>query len=200
MKIPKTKTGIRSLIKKIEGALKYEKRTFGSIGDRAGARYLLGPLYLLMEDVEGALKSFRWFENEFPDDVGDPFQYLSWALAYYKSGQLKKAEGKFIQTMLLNLYLIPYILGDDQPVYDIWHGSNVDEKGYLNYLPEEYKALWDDAALKWTAEAYEGEKARSFRNKYIEIQHQLLHEPAGPTRTRLVEKSFDLLELIWRGD
>ena len=148
MKLPKTETGISSMISRITSRLKYEKRTFGSIDDSAGARYLLGPLYLLRDDVDGSLKSFKWFEKNFPDDSGEPFHYLCWALAYYRSGQLKKAEDKLIQTMLLNLYLIPHILGDDQPVYDIWHGSNMDEKGYLDYLPGEYKGLWDDAALK----------------------------------------------------
>ena len=200
MKLPKTETGISSMISRITSRLKYEKRTFGSIDDSAGARYLLGPLYLLRDDVDGSLKSFKWFEKNFPDDSGEPFHYLCWALAYYRSGQLKKAEDKLIQTMLLNLYLIPHILGDDLPIYDIWHGSNMDEKGYIDYLPGEYEGLWDNTALKWAAEVYEGERAGLFRNKYIEIQRQLLQEPVGAKRTELVKKSFGLFELKLRDE
>jgi hypothetical protein len=43
-------------------------------GDGYGQRYLLGPLSLLMGDTQGALKSFTWFEQTFPDDSDDPLR------------------------------------------------------------------------------------------------------------------------------
>lgn len=76
MNIPKTKNGIKKRIEKYEKLLKSEKKKFGFIDDSSGLRYDIGPLYLLMDDIEDCLKSFRWFQKNFPDDCGDPFQYL----------------------------------------------------------------------------------------------------------------------------
>jgi hypothetical protein len=63
---------------------------------------LLGPLYLLMADTEGALRSFIWFEQTFPDDSDDPLHVLCWTLALYRSGERNKAAAKLCQIMLSN--------------------------------------------------------------------------------------------------
>jgi hypothetical protein len=52
-------------------------------GDVYGKRYLLGPLYMLMGDVAGALASAVWYEDAYPDDGGELYQYLTWALALW---------------------------------------------------------------------------------------------------------------------
>ena len=57
---------IKTRIRSYERSLRQEKKRFGFIHDGSGKRYLLGPLYLLMGDTEGALKSFSWFEKMFP--------------------------------------------------------------------------------------------------------------------------------------
>ena len=60
---------------------------------------------MLLGDIEGATKSYQWFEENCPDDIGEPFQYLCWALALYRSGNekalgfiigqvMKKSKGK----------------------------------------------------------------------------------------------------------
>lgn len=200
MNIPKTKKGIQSRITKIEHSMKKEKRTFGSYHDGAGNRYLLGPLHLLMCDIDGALKSFRWFERNFPDDIGEPFQYMCWSLAYFKNDQLTKAEDKLIQTDLMNLYLVPYILGIDQSVLDIWHGSNDSEKEYIDYLPEEFAKLWDEPAIEWARRVYDEKRCKQFRERYIEIHRLLLNELPRGERSELVKKSFELSELKWRSE
>jgi tetratricopeptide (TPR) repeat protein len=94
MRIPKDPQKIKAQIQRYEQALKQEKKTFDAIDDSAGKRYLLGPLYLLMGDIPGAVKSFAWFAKSFPDDMGEPFQYLCWSLALYRSGKLKEATQK----------------------------------------------------------------------------------------------------------
>ncbi len=70
---PKDKTRVKQRIAQYERSLREEKRRFGGIMDSAGKRYLLGALYLLNDDVSGALRSFEWFENEFQADIGEPF-------------------------------------------------------------------------------------------------------------------------------
>jgi hypothetical protein len=56
---------IREQIRRYERALKKElNEGFGR--DGCGKRYLLGPLYMLVGDVDGALASFDWYENTYP--------------------------------------------------------------------------------------------------------------------------------------
>ncbi|MFC2085091.1 hypothetical protein ACFLS9_08545 [Bacteroidota bacterium] len=195
MNIPKTIMGIKKRIEKYEKLLKAEKKKFGFIHDRAGLRYDIGPLYLLMDDINGSLKSFRWFQKNFPDDCGDPSQYLCWTLALFKNDNIIEAENKLIITMLQNLYLIPHILGNDQPVYNMWHSSNVEEKEYLEYLPVEYVQLWDEKSKSWLRNIYFGERCKLYRKRFIEINNQLQEEPVGLQRTKLVNELYELKNL-----
>ena len=78
---PKDPKQIKARINRYQNALQNEQKRFGDIDDSAGKRYLLGPLYLLAGDIDGALAHFKWFEKTFPDDVGEPMQSLCWTLA-----------------------------------------------------------------------------------------------------------------------
>jgi hypothetical protein len=189
---PQEPKKIRARIKRYERELRQELETYGFIRDGYGKRYLLGPLYLLMDDLEGALESFEWFEQNFPDDAGEPVHYLCWTLALYRSGDRKRAVDKLRQTVLSNLYLIPYLLGRDQDELDIWHGSNYEEKGFLGYVPREIWVLWDVPALHWAAETYDSPELSLVRERYIEILRQLKSEPRGPRRNELVDELFRL--------
>jgi hypothetical protein len=55
-------------IRRYERALRKEYDDTGFYSNGYGKRFLLGPLYLLKDDLEGALKSFAWYEETFPDD------------------------------------------------------------------------------------------------------------------------------------
>jgi hypothetical protein len=147
---------------------------------------------VLLGDNDGALKSFAWFEKKFPDDIGEPMNYLCWTLALYRAGEMKAAEGKFQQTMLSNLYLLPTLLGREQAVLAIWHGSNFQEKSYVDDVPPELFELWDKPALQWAAEKYEQDDMRTVRERYIAIYQQLATEPPGPKRSQLVQEASKL--------
>jgi len=109
VRIPKDPKKIKERIRRYERALKAEIRTFGALDDSAGKRYLLGPLYMLLGDIPGAMKPFASFDQTCPDDTGEPFQYLCWSLALYRSGKLEAASKKLRRTMLMNLYLLPHL-------------------------------------------------------------------------------------------
>src|SRR6266511_1709737 len=141
--LPQAPTKIRARIRRYERALRREQECYGFINDGAGKRYLLGPLYLLMGDTAGALRSFAWFAQTFPDDSGDPVHFLCWTLALYRSGDLKHATVTLRQTMLSNLYLLPRLLGIPQDPIDMWHASNLAEKAYSDDVPAEVLALWE---------------------------------------------------------
>ena len=189
---PQEPKKIRARIRRYERELRKELKTFGGIHDGYGKRYLLGPLYLLMGDVEGAVKSFEWFEQTFPDDVGEPVHLLCWTLALYRSGETARATRKLRQTMLSNLYLIPHLLGREQEELDIWHGSNWEQKDFVEYVPPEIWALWDAPAMHWAAETYDSPEVSRVREQYIEIMRQLKSEPSGPRRSELVAEVFRL--------
>ncbi|MCL4880420.1 MAG: hypothetical protein KJ064_27460 [Anaerolineae bacterium] len=189
---PKRPATIQARIRSYENALKKEKRQFGTFDDSAGTRYLLGPMYLLLGDLKGALKAFRWFAKNFPDDSGDPMHLLCWTLALYQSGDQEGAKKKLQQTMLSNLYVIPHLLGMEQEPLDIWHGSNIAEQGYLRYIPPEIFALWDEPAREWLRTTYESPDIQQIRERFIEIYHALKTEPRGPKRTELVKEAGKL--------
>ena len=186
---------IQQRINRYERELRREYQMHGFIRDGYGKRYLLGPLYLALGDLSGALASFQWFEQMFPDDIGDPQHYLCWTLTLYRSGDTVGAVLKLRQTMFSNLYLIPHLLGLTQEELDIYHGSNLDEKDYLEYVPPEIWALWDERALQWAKEMYNSPEFQRVRVRYIDIHGQLKYEPRGPKRSKLVDEAFALRTL-----
>ena len=183
---------IKAKIRRYERSLRNEQAERGFISDGYGKRYLLGPMYMQLGNIEEALESFEWFQRTFPDDVGEPFQYLCWALVLFRAGKLDAAKKKLVQTMLMNLYLVPYLLNIERPQLDIWHCSNMEESEYIEYLPEEYLDLWDEDALAWSKSVYENPKVQEILEKCINIKARLKHEPPGPIRTQLVDEKGKL--------
>ena len=189
---PQDPKKIRARITRYRRALRKEQETHGFIHDGYGKRYLLGPLYLLVGDVEGALEAYEWFDETFPDDIGEPVHDLCRALALYRAGDLGQASHKLLHTTLSNLYLIPHLLGLEQDELDIWHGSNYEEKEFLEWVPPEIWALWDAPALQWAQETYDHPEFSRIRARHIEIYQQLKSEPVGPRRSALVEEVVTL--------
>ena len=101
---------------------------------------------MLMGDVDGALASFGWYEDAYPDDGGEPYQYLTWALALFRGNRKQEAFNKLYQTMLENLYLVSFLFGRHPQPLDVWHGSNVEWIEYAVEVPQELLDLWDDDA------------------------------------------------------
>lgn len=97
---------IRERIRRYERNLRKRDVRNGS-----GSRYLLGSLYLLLEDTESALAHYKWFAKKFTDDGGEPFHRLSWALALYRTGKVDEAAHRLRNVHSQNVYLIPTVLG-----------------------------------------------------------------------------------------
>ena len=200
--LPTEPKKIKARIRRYERAFVEERERLGAIHDGAGKRYRLGPLYLLLGDLQGALDSYRWFESEFPHDLGEVFQYLCWVLTLYRSGHRQQAVDKLIQTMLHNLYVIPFILGWDPEPLDIWHSSDWHEIGYLDYLDPAILRLITEEEKNWMREQYESPQFTAVRNRFIEIHRQLQDEKPGPKRSHLVREAsrlehLDLGGLSW---
>jgi hypothetical protein len=190
---PKDPKKLKARLRRYERELRREQKMHGGyIDDGGGKRYLLGPMYLLLGDNTGAVKSFQWFEAVCPDDSGEPGFWLCWALALYRVGDTAKATRRLRQAMLSNLYLIPYLLGQPQAEYDIWHDSNWVRADYMQYIPPELFDLWDDPARQWASEQYYGPELTTIRERYIEIFRQLPNTPPSPERSALVKEASRL--------
>ena len=187
--VPKDRTKIRQRIRRYERSLEEEKRRHGAYyGDGYGKRFLLGPLYMIMGDLDGALASFAWFEKEFPESSDMAPQTLCWALALHQVGDDDKARRMLRRTMFANLYIIPRLLGMEVKRHDIWHGCNTWEPSYLSWVPEEYWDLWNEADRQWAAALWQSTEFQESRNRYIELGRELKSLPRGAERSRVVSE------------
>ena len=136
---------------------------------------------MLLGDVDGALASFDWYVDAYPDDSGEPYyQYLTWTLALFRGGRREEAFHKLDQTMLQNVYLVPFLLGRNPQRLDIWYGSNWEWLEYAVEVPRELLSLWDDVALQWAREVSEHPAVVDKVARYVAIQRELKAEPRGP--------------------
>jgi hypothetical protein len=189
--IPTDPKKIRTRIRRYERKLQQERGELGGYHDGAGKRYFIGPLYLLLGDLAGAVGYFHWFDQEFPDDSGDPGQYLCWTLAMYRAELLDEAVTKLQETMLQNRFLLPRLLGKNVDGLHISPDSDELAMMYLDCIPKEYIELWSERELLWASTLYDGELS-TVRARYIEIERELEHEPRGERRIRLVNELFGL--------
>jgi len=183
---------IRSRLRSYERKLRKEKEKYGWYDDGAGKRYQIGPHYMLLDDNDGALGAFQWFDQEFPDDVGVPDHFLCWSLALYRAGNEIGAAKKLRQTMFSNLYLVPRLLGTPIAELDIWHGSSDAEPSYVEHIHKPYLQIWNEEERAWAQALYESPGFRSARERFVEIARALSTTRPGPDRSRLVKEMHEL--------
>jgi hypothetical protein len=188
---PTDRKKIRERIRRYERALERELKS-GYGGDGYGKRFLFGPLYMLLNDLDGALASYAWYEEAFPDDGGDPCQYLSWALALHCGRRWHEADDKLYRTMTQNVYLVPHLLGDRPRRMQMWHSSNLAELEYALQTPPELLALWNPAERAWARQLSNDPAVTSRLGRYIEIHRELNQLRPGQRRTDLVNEAYKL--------
>ena len=152
---PEEPRKIRERIRRYERLLKKEIEEFGQISDGYGKRYLLGPLYLLLDDTAGALAHYEWFEGMFPGDLGHPMHTLCWSLALYRTGDLTAAEAKLRQLIGTNRYVLPCLLDGEMPDGNVALETYPGEFFRFEDVPAELYDLWDEAALSLARTIYE---------------------------------------------
>ena len=190
--LPSDPRKIRARIRRYERTLYKEKELSGFYRDGYGKRYLLGPLYMLMGDQEGALRSFDWFDSEFSDDCGEPGHSLCWTLILHRAGDEQGATRKLLHTVLLNLHIVPRLLGQSIEELDIWHGSSDEHSWHLQYIPEEYFSIWNDEERAWISDLHRSPVIQEPRARHIDIHRELRNLPPGPRRSQLVREASAL--------
>ncbi len=183
---------IKATITRYRRLLNIEWKDHHFISDGAGKRYMIGPLYLRIDDTKGAMAHYQWFEKMFDDDSGEPFHRMGWTLALYRNGLDQDAERMLLITMLQNLYLFPVLFGENPQVEDGWHGSNWEELDYITEAPKWMLTLWTEDELEWAKTIYYSARAKQIRDRYITISQFLELERPGEKRSKLVKESMKL--------
>ncbi|MBT3952080.1 MAG: hypothetical protein HOJ19_05070, partial [Candidatus Marinimicrobia bacterium] len=187
---------IKATITRYRRLLNIEWKEHHFISDGAGKRFMIGPLYLRIDDTKGAMAHYKWFEKMFDDDSGEPFHRMGWTLTLQRHGDDPAAERMLLIAMLKNLYLFPQLFGEDLPRIDGWEGSNWENLEYITEAPKWMLNLWSEEELEWAKGIYYSEQAIKIRDRYITINQFLELERPGEKRSELVMEASKLV----RGD
>lgn len=96
---------LREKIRKIKNTLAAEKRRLGCFDDSRGLRYLPTQLYIKLGEFDGGLKYLKWFDKNFPDDIGFPEFLFESTIIYFKAGNFNKVEEKALKAYFSNRHL-----------------------------------------------------------------------------------------------
>ena len=187
---------IKAKIDKIKKALASERRMYGCYDDSAGRRYLPPELYIQIQDYKGGLNYTRWFNKNFPDDIGMPEFLFEWTIILFKNGKLKEAEKKAIETYCSNVYLLDKYFKRLIVLNDIYEGSNMERPEYTEYLTytKDNPELAD--FTEWLDGFMNTQKFINITEEYINIRRQLKYTEGYEARHELTQLERKLLEEI----
>lgn len=171
-------------------ALLKEKEKFGSISDGSGKRYLVCVYFMMSGAPEKAFDFIEWFEQEFPDDMGEPAFFLYAALACHHMGYQKKARSYLLNAMLSNIYMLPFLFSQPLSRQDIWHSSSYDLPEYIDEIEDLLEAPTSEER-KWLKAQFDSEIFTSARKKYVDTFRALDHVDDFCTRSRIVDEWYD---------
>ena len=191
--LPTDPKNIKQRIRRYERSLR--KDPIHGPGDGYGKRYLLGPLYLMLGNVQDTLDHYAWYQNTYPNDCGYALNFLCWAITLFRHGDMEKAEKKLIKTMLSNIWLVPFLLGHKIPSLESWEDRYYNELFEIEDFPHEILEYITSEEMEWIKAQYNSPKITFIRKKYIEIDDQLENLPRGEKRTKLCRELFRIRAL-----
>ena len=196
-KLPEAEKKLKTKISSYRSALRKEKKEHGSISDGSGKRYILFSLYMILNEHEKSSEYFDWYCKEFPDDAGEPFQKLCWAISLFRMNKESRAKIVLADAMLSNLYLLPNVFGESiKEEYDIWHSSNFTQRDYSFDLPDDIWLNIKENEKNWIKESYNSFDLRRIRKSYVNIYSQLNTSNDFEERKALLKESYSLLGSI----
>ncbi len=183
-------------LKKIQTRLKTYEKKFKDpeYRDGSGTRFLMGPYYLLLNDVQGAAAHYQWFSKLFEDSTDEPFHALGWSITELRSCYDDEALYRLRRAHAANVYLIPYILNIPHEEPDIRRFSNWQDADYIHCVREEVLHFCSESDLAWLRSVWEGASFKVFVNKYRSLQVQVSKEDVGPKRSFLFDELRRLTE------
>jgi len=153
----------------------YEALLHLNPNDNQGVRYVIGPLYQLAGDLDGALEAYETYAEQYPDDRGDPHHTFCWGLAFYQAGDQRAALDRWYEATFQNLYVAPLLLDKDPPEADVWHRTNLEYPYYAEDYVAMYGELWTraPAAKQALRRLWHDSDVRARRARWLEIGQEL---------------------------
>ena len=139
-----------------------------NINDNQGVRYLIGPIYHQMGNLD---KAINWYVQ----NLDDPDNLYNYGLALIQQNELEVAAKTLISAIFENPYIAPMLLKDKLPESDWWHGSNLAEPPYAEDYISEYGNWWqkEEFALRLLRAIWDhGEVQRTLRD-FIAIRRAI---------------------------
>ena len=192
-KFPNTDRGLRSRITAYKKGMQQERRAYGCISDGYGKRYIIFWLYFVLGDLKDANAYIRWYEKNFENDIGEPIHKLCCSLILHRLGKDQKAKYVLAKLMLLSLYVIPIVIGDEIANYGIRFGSNYADLDYAEEIPTEIIGAITNEDKEWMRSLYTSLEFRRYRKRYIEIHKELEITSGVEKRSPLVKEAGELL-------
>jgi hypothetical protein len=191
---PKQEERIRNKIARIRKELAADKKRWGGFyDDSRGLRYLPPEQFIKLRDYKGGLRYLRWFNRTFPDDSGYPIFLFEWTLILFKTGNLKEAEKKALQTFFANNYLFDKFLGKELIIIEKRASSNWETAELAEILKYSKSDPEFTDFGEWLENFQTSEKFYKFANELIEIDKKLATEPTGKIRSELVNRRYKLI-------
>jgi hypothetical protein len=151
-------------------------------------------LYLLIDDLEGALRHYKWFARKFSDSSDEPLHTLCWALALHRAGKPKDALHRLRRAHLANPYLIPHMLDLSHGQPDIPKTSWWDGREYIDYIEPGILSMWTPEELNWLRRSWEQPAFQELVRTHADLASRLDREPVGPARSALVDALSELAD------
>jgi len=186
---------IKLKIAKYKKALSNDKKMWGGeYHDGQGIRYVVTAEYVKLKDYNKGLKYLKWFDKNFPDDIGYPIFLFESTIILFKCGKLKDAEIKAHRTFFSNTYLLDKFLGKEMLFLDKNESSNWEMESLLgNFKYSNTNEEFTDFSF-WIESILNSRLFLDKANEFIEIERKLKTEPVGLVRTELVNR---LSEIKW---
>ncbi len=185
-------------IKQIKAALAADKKRWGGVHDDSGGlRYLPLQYYIKLGDWNGGIKYLKWFDKNFPDDVGFADFLFEWTIILFKSGDIKQAKQKAFSVFCANTYVFDKFFGKPIVPIDKYEGSNIAVPTFTNYF--HYSCAQPDLAdfADWLNQFTSTENFIATSEEFIAIYKQLKTEKDREARRTLLEQARQLQERFY---
>ena len=182
---------IRLSIKKHRAALSAEKRLYGGFDDSAGRRYYIADLYMRIADYKGAITYKKWFDKNFPDDIGGPVLSLNWSIACFGLGQITETKIFTIDTAFQNIYLHGLLLDKEVVRIDMYE-PGYDMLEFTKSMIKDCKKVSTQPYLDWLAKFMDTAEYKEPVDKFIALNKLLKDENNRDKRIELLDHIKDL--------
>ncbi len=176
---------IRLSIKKHRAALTAEKRLYGGFDDSAGRRYYISDLYMRIADYKGAITYKKWFDKNFPNDVGSPLLSLNWSIAYFGLGQIAETKIYTIDTAFQNVYLHGLLTNREVSRIDMYE-RGYDMLEFAKSIIKDCKKVSTQPYLDWLTIFMDTDEYKEPINRFIALNELLKNENNREKRSGLI--------------